>query len=142
MYALAVIGAVVVLAKDKPMIVVCVEAPTVTARASASETAADAFTATKGVLLELAAAVAIAAALWFAYSWAHARGAESVQVLWDAEKRDQAEQSAKVTADALATFVNELDISDAAKERLVSLSPGSYVGDSAQLVAEIDSSRE
>jgi len=30
MYALIVIGEVVVLAKDKPMIVVCVEAPTVT----------------------------------------------------------------------------------------------------------------
>lgn len=55
------------------------------------------------VLLELAAAVAIAAALWFGYSWVHARGAESVQIKWDAEKRDQAEQSAKVAADALAT---------------------------------------
>lgn len=55
------------------------------------------------VLLELALFAVLALAGYFAYNWVYERGAESVQVKWDAEKRDQAEQSAKVTSNALAT---------------------------------------
>lgn len=54
-------------------------------------------------LLELAAVVCLAGLVWWGYNFVHARGAESVQIKWDAEKRDQAEQSAQVAADALAT---------------------------------------
>ena len=53
------------------------------------------------VWLELALAALIAGACWWGYTTIYNRGAESVQVKWDAEKHDQAEQSAKIAANAL-----------------------------------------
>jgi hypothetical protein len=55
------------------------------------------------VWLELAVAGILIAAAWYGYNWVYDRGASSVQVQWDKEKLKQAEQSAKVSADALAT---------------------------------------
>lgn len=53
------------------------------------------------VWLELAAAALIAGLCWWGYSAIYDRGAESVQVLWTAEKLETAQQSAKIAADAL-----------------------------------------
>ena len=55
------------------------------------------------VWLEIAVAAFIGLACWYGYNLVYDRGAASVQVKWDAEKRDVAEQSAKVASDALAT---------------------------------------
>jgi len=55
------------------------------------------------VWVELALAAALAGLCWWGYTAVFERGAESVQVKWDAERQAQAEQSAKVAADALAT---------------------------------------
>ena len=53
--------------------------------------------------LALALSAIVVAACWAGYNWVYNRGADSVQVKWDAEKLDQAEQSAKIATDALAT---------------------------------------
>ena len=50
----------------------------------------------------LALAAALAGIGWWGYNLVYDRGAQSVQTKWDAEKKDQAEQSAKVATDALA----------------------------------------
>lgn len=50
--------------------------------------------------LQLAAAAAIIGAGWWAYSWAYDKGADSVQVLWNAEKQSIADQTAALKADA------------------------------------------
>jgi len=55
------------------------------------------------VWLELALAALVVGVCWWGYSAIYNRGAESVQVRWDAERQDQAEQSAKIAANALAT---------------------------------------
>ena len=52
------------------------------------------------VWLQIAATAAIIGAGWWAYSWAYNRGADSVRVLWDAEKQDIADQTAAIKADA------------------------------------------
>ena len=53
---------------------------------------------------------------WAGYNWVYDRGADSVQVKWDAEKLDQAQQSAKVAADALATTKSLQDGADAERK--------------------------
>jgi hypothetical protein len=53
------------------------------------------------VWLELAVAALIAGACWWGYAIIYDRGAASVQAKWDAEKRDVAEQSAKIATAAL-----------------------------------------
>lgn len=55
------------------------------------------------VWIELLVAAIIAAACWYAYNWVYDRGAESVQVKWDAETFEETKQSAKIAAEALAT---------------------------------------
>lgn len=55
------------------------------------------------VWLELGIAALLVALAWYGYDWVYDRGANSVQVKWDAEKLDQAQQSAKIASDALAT---------------------------------------
>ena len=55
------------------------------------------------VWAEIAIVALLAFGAWWAYNAVYERGAESVQVKWDAEKRDQAEQSAAVASGALAT---------------------------------------
>jgi hypothetical protein len=52
---------------------------------------------------EIAIAAIVIGAVWYGYNYVYDRGASSVQVQWDKEKLKQAEQSAKVSADALAT---------------------------------------
>ena len=52
------------------------------------------------VWLQIAATAAIIGAGWWAYSWAYDRGADSVRVLWDAEKQDIADQTAAIKAEA------------------------------------------
>ena len=54
------------------------------------------------IVLELTAFIVLVLTGYFAYTWVYERGAESVQVKWDAEKKDQAEQSAAVALNALA----------------------------------------
>jgi hypothetical protein len=53
--------------------------------------------------IEIALVTAVCGLGWWTYHTIYKNGAESVQVKWDAEKRDQAEQSLKITTDALAT---------------------------------------
>ena len=55
--------------------------------------------------LIIAAVLALLLALagWWAYNAVYARGAESVQVRWDAVELERAQQSAQVAADALQT---------------------------------------
>ena len=52
------------------------------------------------VWLQLGISAAIIGAGWWAYSWAYDRGADSVRVLWDAEKQDIADQTAAIKAEA------------------------------------------
>ena len=54
------------------------------------------------VLAALALAAALSGLCWWSYNTVYDRGAQAIQVKWDAEKKDQAEQSAKVATDALA----------------------------------------
>lgn len=54
------------------------------------------------VLAGLALSAALAGLCWWGYNTVYDRGAQSVQTKWDAEKKDQAEQSAKVATEALA----------------------------------------
>lgn len=51
---------------------------------------------TPRVLFEVAIAALIAGACWYAYHFAYTRGADSVQVAWDADKQAQAEQTAAI----------------------------------------------
>jgi hypothetical protein len=55
------------------------------------------------VWLEIALAALIAGACWWAYNAVYDRGAASVQTAWDKDKAEQAQASAKVATDALAT---------------------------------------
>jgi hypothetical protein len=55
------------------------------------------------VWLELIVIAIVAAASWWAYNWVYDHGAASVQAQWDKERTDIGKQSAKITADALAT---------------------------------------
>ena len=55
------------------------------------------------VWLEIAVTAIIVALCWWGYHTIYERGANSVQVKWDKEKMEVAQQSAKVTADALLT---------------------------------------
>lgn len=52
------------------------------------------------VWLQIAATAAIIGAGWWAYSWAYNKGADSVQVKWDTEKQDIADQTEAIKADA------------------------------------------
>ena len=55
------------------------------------------------VWLEIAVAAIIAVFCWWGYHTIYERGANSVQVKWNKEKIEVAQQSAKITADALST---------------------------------------
>ena len=55
------------------------------------------------VWLELAIAALVIAAAWYGYHAIYESGADSIRVKWAADKKDQAEQSAKLSAEALAT---------------------------------------
>jgi hypothetical protein len=55
------------------------------------------------VWLEIAFVVVLVGLGWWTYNWIYDRGADHVQVKWDAEKLDQAQQSLKITTEALAT---------------------------------------
>lgn len=53
------------------------------------------------LLAGLALAAALAGIGWWGYNLVYDRGAQAVQVKWDAEKQAQAEQSAKVATEAM-----------------------------------------
>jgi hypothetical protein len=68
------------------------------------------------VWIEIAVAALIAGVCWWGYNTVYNRGAESVQVKWDAEKADTAIQSAKVATDALAVTKDLIATSEKEKE--------------------------
>lgn len=55
------------------------------------------------VWIEIAVTVLVIAAGWYGYHAIYESGADSVRVKWAADKKDMAEQSAQISADALAT---------------------------------------
>lgn len=69
------------------------------------------------VIAEMVAAAAIAGLLWWGYTWVYDRGAESVRIEWDAVKLEQAQESAKVTADALKITKDLQDASVKEREK-------------------------